>query len=43
MNVAGGDGTAYASALVLIALLVLVNGAAIRLGNRLLARRFVTA
>jgi phosphate transport system permease protein len=43
MNVAGGDGTAYASAIVLIALLVLVNGTAITIGDRLLARRFVSA
>lgn len=41
MNVTGGDGAAYASALVLIALLALVNGTAMGLSNRFLARRIV--
>lgn len=39
MNVTGGDGTAYASALVLIVLLVLINGLALALSDRFLARR----
>jgi phosphate transport system permease protein len=43
MNVAGGDSSAYASALVLIALLVLINSAALQLAAVLLSRRFVTA
>ncbi len=43
MNVAGGDSSAYASALVLIALLVFINSAALRLAGGLLSRRFVTA
>lgn len=42
MNVAGGDRSAYASALVLIALLVLVNGAAIWLSDRTLQRKIAT-
>lgn len=42
MNVAGGDRSAYASALVLIALLILVNGAAIWLSNRTLQGRIAT-
>jgi len=41
MNVTGGDGAAYGSALVLIALLALVNGTAMGLSNRFLARRIV--
>ncbi len=39
MNVAGGDRSAYASALVLIALLIIINGAAIGLADRALTRR----
>lgn len=39
MNVTGGDGAAYASALVLIVLLVLINGTAGALSDRFLARR----
>jgi phosphate transport system permease protein len=43
MNVAGGDRSAYASALVLIALLILINGAAIWLADRTLQRRIKTS
>jgi phosphate transport system permease protein len=43
MNVAGGDRSAYASALVLIALLILINGAAIWLADRPLQRRIKTS
>ena len=43
MNVAGGDSSAYASALVLIALLILINTVALRLASGLFSRRFVTA
>jgi phosphate transport system permease protein len=43
MNVTGGDSSAYASALVLIALLILINTVALRLASGLLSRRFVTA
>lgn len=39
MNVAGGDQSAYASALVLIVLLILINSAAIWLADRILVRR----
>jgi phosphate transport system permease protein len=39
MNVTGGDKAAYGSALVLLALLLLVNGLAIALSDRWLARR----
>jgi phosphate transport system permease protein len=39
MNVAGGDKNAYASALVLIALLIVINSAAIRLAEKALVRR----
>lgn len=39
MNVAGGDQSAYASALMLIVLLILINSAAIWLADRLLVRR----
>ncbi|MGE4187140.1 MAG: phosphate ABC transporter permease PstA [Hyphomicrobiaceae bacterium] len=39
MNVAGGDQSAYASALVLIVLLVVINSGAIWLADRLLVRR----
>lgn len=42
MNVAGGDRNAYASALVLIVLLTLANGAAFWLADRLLQRRIST-
>jgi len=41
-NVAGGDRSAYASALVLIALLLIVNSAAMRLMDRLFSQRIVT-
>ena len=43
MNVTGGDGAAYASALVLIALIVLINSGALALSDRWLTRRLVTA
>lgn len=43
MNVTGGDGAAYASALVLIALIVLINSGALALSDRWLTRRMVTA
>lgn len=39
MNVAGGDRNAYASALVLIALLIVINSAAMGLADRALSRR----
>lgn len=39
MNVTGGDGAAYASALVLIVLLVSINSLAMALSDRFLARR----
>jgi phosphate transport system permease protein len=39
MNVTGGDGNAYASALVLIALLILVNSVALWLIGRMFERR----
>lgn len=39
MNVAGGDKNAYASALVLIALLIVINSVAMALANRALTRR----
>jgi phosphate transport system permease protein len=41
MNVSGGDGNAYASALVLVVLLLLINGAASWLADRWLHRRVV--
>jgi phosphate transport system permease protein len=41
MNVAGGDGNAYASALVLIGLLILINGTALYLAERWLNRRII--
>ena len=43
MNVAGGDANAYASALVLITLLVIINSTALWLAENLLQRRIVTA
>jgi phosphate transport system permease protein len=43
MNVTGGDGNAYASALVLIALLLVVNGLAALASERWLGRRIVTS
>lgn len=43
MNVTGGDRAAYATALVLIALLLLINGAAFRLSDRWLAGRIQTS
>lgn len=39
MNVAGGDGAAYASALVLIVLIVAINAGALALSDRWLTRR----
>lgn len=39
MNVSGGDGAAYGSALVLIALIALINAAALALSDRWLFRR----
>ncbi len=41
MNVSGGDGSAYASALVLVVLLLLINGVASWLAERWLGRRIV--
>uniref|UniRef100_UPI00321F9542 ABC transporter permease subunit n=1 Tax=Methylocaldum sp. TaxID=1969727 RepID=UPI00321F9542 len=41
MNVAGGDGSAYASALVLIGLLILINGTALYLAEHWLNRRII--
>ncbi|WP_240502502.1 phosphate ABC transporter permease PstA [Methylocaldum sp. 14B] len=41
MNVAGGDGNAYASALVLIGLLILINGTALYLAEHWLNRRII--
>jgi phosphate transport system permease protein len=43
MNVPGGERSAYASALVLVALLIVINTAALGLSNRLLRRRIVLA
>jgi phosphate transport system permease protein len=43
MNVAGGDRAAYASALVLVVLIVLINGAAVSLSDRWLTKRIATA
>ncbi|MGYP003403538889 len=43
MNVTGGDKAAYGSALVLLALLLMVNGLAIALSDRWLARRISLA
>lgn len=43
MNVAGGDRSAYASALVLIAFLILINGAASWLAERTLKRRITAS
>lgn len=42
MNVTGGDGAAYASALVLVAAIILINVGVFDLSNRLLARRVST-
>ena len=42
MNVAGGDRSAYASALVLIGLLILINGAALLLADMTLRKRITT-
>lgn len=41
MNVSGGDGAAYASAIVLIVLIVVINTAALALTDRWLARRII--
>jgi phosphate transport system permease protein len=43
MNVAGGDANAYASALILIVLLIIINGMAQSLSEKLLQRRIITA
>jgi phosphate transport system permease protein len=43
MNVAGGDRAAYASALVLVVLIVLINIAAVSLSDRWLTKRIATA
>jgi phosphate transport system permease protein len=43
MNVAGGDANAYASALVLISLLILINGLAIMLADRMLNRKITAS
>jgi phosphate transport system permease protein len=43
MNVAGGDRAAYASALVLVVLIVLINVAAVALSDRWLTKRIATA
>lgn len=43
MNVTGGDGAAYASALVLIVLIVAINTGALALSDRWLTRRIATA
>jgi len=42
MNISGGDGNAYASALVLIALLLVINGVASWTSNRWLRKRIIT-
>ena len=39
MNVSGGERSAYASALVLVGLLIIINSAALFLTNRLLRKR----
>ena len=43
MNISGGDKAAYASALVLVVLIVVINLLAVVLSDRWLARRIVTA
>jgi phosphate transport system permease protein len=43
MNIAGGDKAAYASALVLVVLIVLIDVTAVALSDRWLTRRIVTA
>jgi phosphate transport system permease protein len=43
MNISGGDKAAYASALVLVVLIVVINVLAVMLSDRLLTRRIVTA
>jgi phosphate transport system permease protein len=43
MNVAGGDNNAYASALVLMILLLIINTLAASLGHHWLHRRSITA
>jgi phosphate transport system permease protein len=43
MNIAGGDKAAYASALVLVVLIVMINALAVMLSDRWLTRRIVTA
>jgi len=42
MNVAGGDANAYASALILIAMLIIINGVASWVADRWLHRRMLT-
>ncbi|MCB1514981.1 MAG: phosphate ABC transporter permease PstA [Hyphomicrobiaceae bacterium] len=41
MNVSGGEASAYASALVLVGMLIIVNSGALLLSNRLLRKRIV--
>ncbi len=43
MNVTGGDGAAYASALVLVMLIVIINAGALGLSDRWLTRRIATS
>jgi phosphate transport system permease protein len=43
MNVTGGDAAAYASALVLVAVVILVNALAVAVSDRWLARRIVAS
>lgn len=43
MNVAGGERSAYAAALVLVAMLVIINGIALTLSHHLLRKRVVLA
>ena len=43
MNVSGGDGAAYASALVLVVLIVAINIGALSLSDRWLTRRIITS
>jgi len=43
MNVTGGDSAAYASALVLIVLIVAINAGALTLSDRWLARRITVS
>jgi phosphate transport system permease protein len=43
MNVSGGDGAAYGSALVLVALIVLINTVALTLSDRWLTKRITAS